>query len=69
MATNLKKEIVQRGMRLRANWPLTVGMPGVALFVYCSGSIPTDLSFDGSNRLEHRAAETQTISNSRQLQL
>jgi hypothetical protein len=69
MLTNRTKQTAQRGTSPRTIWSLVAGMPGTVLSAYCLSSIPTNLSFDGSVRLGHRAAETSAISDRRQLQL
>ncbi|HEY0385773.1 MAG TPA: hypothetical protein VGC64_07155 [Pyrinomonadaceae bacterium] len=69
MLTNLTTARVKRGTVAAASWPLGTGMPGGLLSAYCLDSITTDLSFDGHVPTEDRTAETQAISNSRQLQL
>lgn len=69
MLTNLTKQTALLSISPRANRSLVAGMLGRSLCVYCVGSIPANLPFDGSVRLGHTATETTAISDSRQLQL
>lgn len=69
MTMNRNMTRAKRGASPRTNWSLVGLMPGRSLFVYCSGSIPANLSFDGGVRFGHQATESQGIADSRQLQL
>lgn len=67
MLRNRTKEQAMLGLRAKASWSFVTGMPGVALCVSCSSSIPK--SFDGTLGYRHTGPESSGILDNRQLQM